>query len=179
MFIENLAVIISSLVILIALWIIVAVRHFRHLKNELNAQWELIDEGLRKRYDLVPNLIETIKSFVSEEEVLIAKVIQNRKQVVKITSKDSERIVSEHEFTRDINDLINLGKKYTATGLSTDTNFLELRKEIDDLEQNIEEKTLKYNEMVRYFNKHRKATFLAPIVAIWGFKAENIFEVEK
>ncbi|MFA7685254.1 MAG: LemA family protein [Candidatus Gracilibacteria bacterium] len=177
MFLENLAVIISAIIVLTALWIIVAVRHFRHLKEELNEQWELLDESLRKRYDLIPNLIETIRGFTNAEEVLIEKVIQDRQKVVKEYSKGMERIILEHDFTHDINDLLNLGKKYQE--LSADTNYLELRKEIDDLENNIEDKNNRYNEMVRYYNKHREAFILKPIAFVWRFKAETIFEVEK
>lgn len=179
MFIENLIVVLSALVILVALWITVAVRHFKHLKKELKGQWELIDEGLRKRYDLVPNLIETVKIFVGSEGELLGKVVANRQKVVKIETRGEERIVAEYDFTHDINELINLGRKHADSGLAVDTNFLELRKEIDDLEKNIEEKTRKYNEMVRTFNRHRKVGFLAPIAAIFGVKKENIFEVEK
>ena len=179
MFIENLVVIISAIIVLGAFWVIVGVRHIRSLKKDLNDQWEMVDEGLRKRYDLIPNLIETIKSFTSEESELIEKVIQDRQIVAKITSKNSDRIVAEYDLTHDINDLINLGKKYAETGLKADTNFLELRKEIDDLEQNIEDRTIKYNEMVKYYNKHIKIAILAPITAIWRFRSQTIFEVEK
>lgn len=177
MFLENLVVIVSAIIVLTALWIIVAVRHFRHLKRELVDQWELVDESLRKRYDLIPNLIETIKKFTNTEEILIEKVILNRQKVVKDYSKGGERIMLEYDFTNDINELINLGKKYKE--LASDTNYLEIRKEIDDLEKNIEDKTNKYNEMVRYYNKHREAFILAPIALIWRFNPETIFEVEK
>jgi LemA protein len=179
MFAENLAVVMGAIVVLVALWLIVAVRHFKHLRQELNEQWELVDEDLRKRYDLVPNLIETIRKFTNAEESLIEKIIKNRRDVGKVSSKDAERIMVEYDFTNDINELINLGKKYANTGLVADTNFLELRKEIDDLEKNIEDRTNRYNEMVRYYNNHRNVVFLKPIAVMWRFRAETIFEVEK
>jgi len=177
MFLENLAVIIGAVVVLIFLWIIVGIRHFRYLQQELKEQWELIDEVLRKRYDLVPNLIETTRKFVNSEEGLIERVIQDRQKVAKEYSKGADRIVLEHTFTHDINDLINLGLK--SPELTADTNYLELRKEIDDLEQNIENKTDRYNDMVRYYNRHREMAILKPIALIWRFKLETIFEIEK
>lgn len=177
MFLENLAVVISAVVILILLWIIVGIRHLKYLKKELREQWELIDESLRKRYDLVPNLIETIRKFSDAEEQLIESVVALRQQVVKNYSSGAERISLEYDFTHSINDLINLGSKFQELG--SDTNYLELRKEIDDLENNIVDKTNRYNEMVRYYNKHRKIVILKPIAVVWKFKPETIFEVEK
>ncbi|MFA6917659.1 MAG: LemA family protein [Candidatus Gracilibacteria bacterium] len=177
MFLENLAVIIGAVVVVTFLWIIVGIRHLRYLQQELLEQWELIDEVLRKRYDLIPNLIETIRKFVNSEEILIESVIQDRQKVAKEYSKGMERIVLEHTFTHDINELINIGTK--SPELTADTNYLELRKEIDDLEQNIENKTDRYNEMVRYYNKHRETAILKPISVVWRFRPETIFEVEK
>lgn len=177
MFLENLAVIVGAVIILVLLWIVVGVRHFRYLKRELDAQWELIDESLRKRYDLIPNLIETVRKFTAAEEELVERVIKCRHKVAGKVSKDMDRIVTEHEFTFDINDLINLAPKYPD--MARDTNYLELRKEIDDLEKNIEEKTARYNEMVRFYNNHRKAVILAPIAIFGGFGMESIFEAEK
>jgi len=179
MFLENLLVVVGAIIVIVLLWIIAGIKHFKYLKKELNDQWGLIDEALRKRYDLIPNLIETIRKFTTSEEVLIERIIQDRQKVVKepSDSKGIERISVEYDFTNDINELIELKTK--LPDLSKDTNYLELQKEIDDLEKNILVKTDKYNEMVRYYNKHREIGFLKPITAISRFGMETIFEVEK
>jgi len=177
MFLENLFVVIGAIIILFMLWVVVGVRHFKYLKEELNDQWELVDETLRKRYDYITNLIETIRKFSNSEEGLIERVIQSRQKVVKESSKGIDRITLEHEFTGDINDLIDLSTRLPE--LARDTNYLELRKEIDDLEKTILERANKYNEMVRYYNKHREAAFLKPITVLGRFDVGTVFEFEK
>jgi LemA protein len=177
MFTENLLVIASAVVIILVLWFVVAMRYLRYLSREIKAQWEMIDQALRKRYDLIPNFIETIRKFTDAEEALIERTIKDRQATVKEYSNGADRMIVENYLSKDINDLINLGKKYPD--LVADTNYLELRKEIDDLEQNMIEKNERYNEMVRDYNKQIQKVYMKPIAVVFGFKTVNIFDVEK
>jgi len=177
MFTENLLVIVSAIIIILLLWLIVAMRHFRYLTREIKSQWKMIDQALRKRYDLVPNFIETVKKWTNAEDGLIERTIKDRQVTVKEYSNGADRMMAENYLSKDINDLINLGEKYPD--LLADTNYLELRKEIDDLEQNMIDKNNRYNEMVISYNKQRKSVFMKPIALIFGFKRTNIFDVEK
>lgn len=177
MFEENLFLIIGAVVVLFLLWIIVGIRHLKYLKKEVTDQWKLIDESLRRRSDLTPNLIENVRRFTNKEEQLIEQVIAQRTLAEKDSNPGEEKIEYEYDLTHGINDLFNLKTKYPE--LASDTNYLELRKEIDDLETNVEDKTNKYNEMVRYYNTHRNMTILRPLAWIFSYKMINIFEVEK
>jgi LemA protein len=177
MFIENLLVIASAFIVIVLLWFIVAMRYLRYLSREIKAQWEMIDQALRKRYDLIPSFIETVRVFTNAEEALIERTIKDRQATVKEYGNGADRMVVENYLSKDINDLINLGKKYT--NLVADTNYLELRKEIDDLEQNMIDKNNRYNEMVRDYNRQREKVYMKPIAVIFGFKTINIFDVEK
>ena len=150
-------------------------RHLQHLKLKVDDQWELVDEGLRKRHDMVPNLIETIRAHMDKGE-LVATLIKAREEARRKYNPDAKKIEFEHELTDQINAAFALKKE--SNELARDTNFLELKREIDDIEQNTEDKVKKYNEMVRYYNKHRKIAPLLPVAKIAGFKSENIFEME-
>lgn len=172
----NILIIGSAVVLLLVLWVIVGVRHLKGLEAKIRDEWEVVDEGLRKRHDMLPNLIETVRRFSADQESLMQAMIDERAKAAREYRAGAKKIEYEHDLSKTIDKVIDLGK--SVAELSKDTNFLELRKEIDDLEQNIEDKSKVYNEMVRYYNRHRRSVFLRPLAAAAGLKVENIFEVE-
>lgn len=172
----NILIIGSAVVLLLALWVIVGVRHLKGLKIRISEEWEIVGEGLRKRHDMLPNLIETVRRFSPDQESMLQKMINERTLASREYGASGKKIEYEHDLSKRIDKVFDLGRSFQE--LSKDTNFLELRKKIDDLEINIEEKTKIFNKMVRYYNRHRKNLLLLPLAAVWGFKPENIFEVE-
>jgi len=168
-------VIISTVIFLLLMWGIVGYRHLSHLRREIFGQWEVLDEGLRKRHDLLPNLIETVRVHASKVE-LFQKLIDERSLAMREYRPGAKKIEYEHDLSKRIDEVFSLGSENGE--LSKDTGFLELHKEIDDLEQNIEEKSKRYNKMVREYNSHRKYAILKPLAGVFGFKVANIFEVE-
>lgn len=172
----NLLILVSTVVSLLVLWIIVGVRHLKYLKREINEQWELIDERLRKRQNLLPNLIETVRMYVKDQEALLEKMISDRINAAKEYFAGLKKIELEHELSQIIKQVLDLGKVNAELG--KDTNFLELRKEIYDIGKDLELKAGKYNGMVRYYNNHRNMMILRPLAGVFKFEVMNIFEVE-
>ncbi len=172
----NILIIGSAVVLILVLWAIVGVRHLKHLCSEIHYQWKILDEGLRKRHNLLPNLIETVRSVLQGQDELMEQVIKERMKAAKEYFPGAKKIELEHDLSKTIDKVIDLGRSHQELGKNT--NFLELRKEIDDLEKNIEMKAGKYNKMVRAYNRHRRAVLLKPLSFVFKFKAENIFEVE-
>lgn len=172
----NILIIISAIILILLLWITVGVRHLKYLRDEVRAQFDLIDGDLRKRHDLLPNLAETLRAFDKTKEELIEKMITDRNHAARVGAIGLKKIEYEHELSGTINQIIECGKLNAE--LKKDTNFLELKKEIDDLEQDVEAKTKKYNEMVRYYNRHRGLVLLTPIALLFNYKPADIFEVE-
>lgn len=173
----NILILISAVVVLLLLWLIIGIRHLKHLRGEITQQWELVDEGLRKRQDLIPNLLETVLVFVPTEEKLLDQVIQERQRAAREYMPGIRKIEFEHDLSSSIGKIFDMRK--SSRDLATDTNFLELRKEISDLSENVHEKTKKYNEMVRYYNKHRKSFLLNPIARVFKYGNLDIFEIER
>jgi LemA protein len=176
-YLVNILIVIGSLIILSMLWAIVGVRHLRFLKEGVDEHWELIDEKLRKRQALIPNMVETIRMFTKDEEELIKNLMKERMLAAKEYFPTAKKIEYEYDITQTINDFFNLANKYSD--LNMDTNFLELRKEIDDVESILEQRTTTYNEMIRQYNKHLNSFILKPLGKIFGYHSANIFEVEK
>lgn len=173
----NILILISAVVVLLLLWLIIGVRHLKHLIGEVAQQWEPVDEELRKRQDLIPNLIETVKVFVSNQEQLLEQIIQERQRAAREYLPGIRKIEFEHDLSISLGKLFEMRKN--SRDLATDTNFLELKKEISDLSDNVHEKTKKYNEMVRYYNKHRKSFLLGPIARVFKYGNMDIFEMER
>jgi len=176
-YLVNILIVIGSLIILAMLWAIVGVRHLKFLKVSVDEHWELIDEKLRKRHGLVPNLVETIRMFTKDEEEIVKKLMKERMLAAKEYLPTAKKIEYEYDLTRTINDIFNLGNKYSD--LRMDTNFLELRKDIDDVEAVLQERTTTYNEMIRQYNRHINFIILKPLAKIFGYNPANIFEVEQ
>ncbi len=161
---------------MLILWVIVGFRHLKGLKIAIEENWELVDESMRKRHDLLPNLLETLRIYTQAKEELAEKTILQRSQAAHQNGPSILKIELEHDLSTYINEILNVGKEISEFG--KDTTYLELKTEINDIEKTIETKVKKYNEMVRYYNNHRKAVFLLPIAALFKFGNINIFEFE-
>ena len=172
----NISIVVGAVIFLCALWSVVAVRYLKSLRKQVDEQWELIDEELRKRQSLLPNLIETVRMFVKDKEELMEKMIVMRMKAAKEYSRGLEKIEYEHDLSLVINEVIVLEKGNAA--LAKDTNFLELKTEIDEIGNDLEAKVHQYNEMVRFYNKYRNSAILRPIASVYKFGILNIFEVE-
>jgi LemA protein len=127
-------------------------------------QWEIVDEMLRLRADLVPNLVETVRRFDDGCEGLVERLIELRSNVV-------ER--DEDVFGRGIGEFLARGRRNEE--LMVDVNFLELKTEINDLDRNIGAGMELYNEMVGIYNKKRKVVFLVGIAVIFKLREGKNF----
>ncbi len=145
------------------------------MRGEIREQWEKVMNNLRKRQDLVPNLIETVRYFEVGNGIY-KKLIEGRQNAARVNYAGAKKIEYEHDFSQMINNLMKAAEEYKE--VKTDSNYLEVKRDINKTEEKIEEETEKYNELVRKYNKHRKILFLKPLSTVFGFKYINIFEVE-
>lgn len=172
----NILIIVSAVVFILLLWAISGLRHFRYLKKSIENQWEIVMNSLNKRQDLLPNLVESVKSFSDEKVELLEQLTKERALAAREYSSTARKVEYEHDLSISINKVIDFGN--TREEMAQDTNFLELRKDLDDVGKGIEMNSKKYNEMVRYYNKHRQLLFLLPLAIVFGFHTVNIFEIE-
>lgn len=172
----NISIIVGAVIFLLILWSVVAVRHLKQLKQQVNEQWEVIDERLRKRQSILPNLIETVKIFVKDKEEVLKKLIAARMAAAKEYLPGVKKIEYEHDLSMMVGEIFAWEKANVE--LAKDTNFLELRTEIEEIGNELEEEVKNYNEMVRFYNSHRNFVILRPIASVYKFGVMNIFEVE-
>ena len=136
----------------------------------------MVNERLKKRQSLVPNLVETVRQYDQNQDQMLEKMIEIRLKAAKEYIPGAKKIEYEYELSQSINRVIDLGR--TVTVLSQDTNFLELRKEINDLEKEIEERASTHNKMLRAYNMARESWYLKPIAKMFHLGFYDIFEVE-
>ena len=172
----NILLLIGAIAFLVFFWLVVGLRHFKLLKKSVAEQWELLDERIRKRHDLLPNLVETVRRFDSGQELLLGEIIDLRNKAARYYPPDRIKIELEHDLSTIINKTVGLEGSLKELGM--DTNFLALKMEINDLEQEVESMVRSYNEIIRAYNKQRQFFLLWPIARAFGYKQMNIFEVE-
>ncbi len=146
------------------------------LRNKVDNSWHQIDVQLRKRYDLIPNLVETVRGYAEHERETLEKVINARKMGIDAkTVKDQSE--AENMITGTLKSLFALSENYP--NLKADQHFLRLMEQLNGIESNIAYARQFYNDMVMRFNT-RIQTFPGNIFArMFGFNSRDYFEIEE
>ncbi len=155
----------SVLVVLIivgVIWFIKTRNDFVRLKNRVEEAWATIDVYLKKRYDLIPNLVETVKGFAKHESQTLEKVIAARNLGVGANTVQ-EKAAAASNLTSSLRTLFNMVTE-SYPQLQANTNFLDLQNQLKSIEGELESARRYYNGMVKTFNT-RIEIFPANIVA--------------
>lgn len=166
-------IIIIVLVVLLLLWVVSVYNGLVSLRNKVRDQWSQIDVLLKRRSDLIPNLVETVKGYAKHEEGTLEAVIAARNKVVAAPSKEAE-MEANGELTGALTKLFALAEAYPE--LKANQNFMDLQNNLKDTEDKISYARQFYNDAVmKYQNKIEM--FPSNIIAgMFGFKPEKFFE---
>lgn len=138
--------------------------------------WSQIDVQLKKRFDLVPNLVKTVKSYASFEKETLESVIKYRNAGQNAKTVD-EKIANSNELTKSINNLLLTVEAYPD--LKSNTSFLELQRELKDLETKIAVSRQFYNDTVMIYNE-KIVKFPSNIISsILGYSQRPYFAAEE
>ncbi|MEA2015199.1 MAG: LemA family protein [Actinomycetota bacterium] len=168
--------VISGVIIVLLLVSIGMFNSMVSLRNKVNNSWSQIDVQLRKRYDLIPNLVETVKGYAKHERETLEEVIRARK--MGIDAKDvKDQAEAENMITGALKSLFALSENYP--NLKADQHFSRLMEQLNGIESNIAYARQFYNDMVMRFNT-RIQTFPGNIFArIYRFASRDYFEIEE
>ena len=168
--------VISIIVGAIVLWAVFAYNSLVAFKNRAKEAWSDIDVQLKRRYDLIPNLVETVKGYAAHERELFEKVTQARTQAMGAGSL-KEKGEAENMLSSTLKSLFAVAENYPD--LKASTNFLELQRELTDTEDKIQAARRFYNTNVRDLNI-KIETFPANIIAnLFKFKPMEFFGTEE
>ncbi len=148
------------IIIFIAVWISLRNKLFR-LKNQVEEAWSTIDVQLKKRYDLIPNLVETVKDYAKHESGTLEAVIKARNIAISAKTTD-EKINAENALSGTLKSLFKLKEAYPE--LKANQNFIDLQNQLRNIEDEIASARRYYNAVVREFNT-RLEIFPSNIVA--------------
>lgn len=154
--------IIVAIVAIIVIWIVSVYNGLIRSKNRTNEAWSDIDVQLKRRYDLIPNLVKTVKGYAAHEQGTLQKVIEARNMAMQTDGSAENRAKAENALSSTLKSIFALAESYPD--LKANQNFLKLQDELSDTENKIQAARRFYNANVRDFNIQTE-TFPSNIVA--------------
>ena len=167
--------VILGIVLLILFYGVAIYNKLIKLRNTVKSSWSDIDVQLKKRYDLVPNLVETVKGYASHEKTTFENVTKARNMAMNASSP-ADKAKAENMLTSTLKSLFALAEAYPD--LKANTNFLQLQSQLKELEDNIEYARRYYNAVVRDFNITIESFPSNIIAGTFNFNQEEFFELE-
>lgn len=175
--------IILGILAVIILWAIYAYNRFVTLRNRAEEAWADIDVQLKRRYDLIPNLIETVKGYAKHERETLDEVTQARAEATKVHVDPSnitpEQIQAmagaESALTQSLGKLLAVAESYPD--LKANENFVELQRELTDTENKIQAARRFYNSTVMTYDTARETFPMNIVAGMFNFAEREYFEL--
>ena len=156
---------------------IVSYNRFVSQRQLIKDSWANIDTELRRRYDLIPNLVETVKGYASHERAVFENVTRARAAAAAATGSPAEQAAAEGPFVAALRQLFAVVENYPD--LKANQNFLALQGELTNTEDRLQTARRFYNANVRDYNQRVQQFPSMFIARMFGFKEEEFFEVEE
>jgi LemA protein len=161
-------------VAVIGLWAVMVYNGLITLKNRTDEAWSDIDVQLKRRYDLIPNLVETVRGYATHESGALEKVIQARNMAMGAKTV-GEHAAAENMLSGTLKSLFAVSEAYPE--LKANSNFLSLQQELTDTEDKIQASRRFYNGNVRDFNTKLQIFPTNLIGGMLGFTKREFFEI--
>ena len=172
---EIIGYLIIAVIVIAAIWLAVTFNSLTRKRNRVQEGWSDIDVQLKRRYDLIPNLMETVKGYMKHEEKVLTKVTEARSIAMKAENADT-RAKAENMLTGALKSLFAVSENYPD--LKASSNFAKLQDELSDTENKIQAARRFYNGQVRDFNTAIQVFPTNMIANLLSFKSFQFFEIE-
>lgn len=163
-------------VVVLLLWLVFTYNALVRLRNRAREALSDIDVQLKRRFDLIPNLVETVKGYVKHEKQVLENVTKARADVAKTSGDPLEREGAENMLSSTLKTLFAVAENYPD--LKANANFLDLQRELSDTENKIQASRRFYNTMVRDLNTKIESFPTNMVAGMFGFKGLKFFEAE-
>lgn len=167
--------IIGGIILILIIYIISVYNKLVRARNKVKDQWAQIDVQLKKRVDLIPNIVETVKGYAKHEKETLEEVIKARNSFTSANSIGDE-IEANNQITGALNKLFALSESYPD--LKANANFISLQADLKDIEEKISYARQFYNDTVLNFNNLIEMFPSNIIAGMFGFKAGEFFKLE-
>ena len=166
--------IILIIIAILVIWPVATYNGFIRSRNNIDEAFSTMDVYLKKRFDLIPNLVESVKAYASHEKETLQAVVAARSQV-QSAGTESERLQAEGELTGTLRSLFAVAEAYPD--LKANQGFLDLQSQLKAVEEDIANSRKYYNGCVKAFN-NKCQTFPSSILAgMFHFEPRTMFEV--
>lgn len=168
--------ILLGIIVLLVLWAAFSYNSFIRLINRTKEAWADIDVQLKRRYDLIPNLVNTVKGYASHEQGTLDKITEARTRAMSAPNLE-EKAKAENALSGTLKTLFAVSENYPD--LKANQNFLELQKELSDTENKIQAARRFYNSNVMSLNTQVESFPSNFIAKIFNFDKVAFFEIEE
>ena len=167
--------IIVGIVALIIVYLLICYNSFVKLNNQVKEAFSTMDVYLKKRWDLIPNIVQVVKGYAKHEKDTLKEIVELRNSVKsydKLT--DEEKIKTNEQMSNGLNRLMALAEAYPD--LKANDNFLSLQSDLSGIEDEIAQARKYYNAVVRNFNNKVEMIPSNIVAKILGYKPKSMFE---
>ena len=169
-------IIVGVVVVIVALWLFVTYNGLVKLRNQTKNAWAQIDVQLKRRHDLIPNLVETVKGYAAHERQTFEEVTQARNMAVSAIGKGvGEQAKAEGGLSGALSRLLAVAEQYP--NLKANENFLALQEQLSSTENKIAFSRQFYNDSVLNYNNKIQMAPSNIVAGMFGFKTGEFFEV--
>ncbi len=161
---------------LFLIWVAVIYNMLVRLRYQVRESWSGIDTELKRRYDLIPNLVETVKGYAKHEQDTLRLVTNARNQAVASQGSPASQAKDENTFVGSLRQLFAVSENYPD--LKASQNFLRLQTELANTEDRIQAARRFYNANVRDLNTRIRVFPSNLIAGLFSFQEEEFFEIE-
>ena len=170
------AIVVGAMVLVPVVWIIATINRFVRLGNLIKESWSNVDVVLKRRYDLIPNLVETVRGYAKHEREVLAEVIAARDRAAASNGRAAEQAEDENRLVHSVNTLLARAEAYPE--LKANQNFLALQQELVNTEDRIAAARRFYNANVREHNTLVDQFPSMLVARIMNRQKVDFFEVE-
>jgi LemA protein len=168
------AIVLIVIVVLVIAFLVLTYNGLVQLRNKIDAAWAQIDVQLKRRYDLIPNLVETVKGYASHESETFEKVTQARNMAVNAQGP-AETAQADNVLTGTLKSLFAVSEAYPD--LKANQNFSQLQEELTSTENRIGFARQHYNDTVARYEESRQAFPTNMIAGMFNFQHKDYFTV--
>lgn len=167
--------IVFGILALIVLWLLFGYNRLIMLRMRINNAWSQIDVQMKRRYDLIPNLVETVKGYAKHEKTVFENVTKARTSFMKAGTL-AEKAKASNQITAALKTLFAVAENYPT--LKANENFMQLQEELSGTESKIAYSRQFYNDNVMSFNTSIQTVPTNIIANMFGFAAREFFKTE-
>jgi len=168
--------VVLAIVAVLVIWFIASYNHFVTLLTRVKEAWSDIDVQLKRRYDLIPNLVETVKGYTAHEAGTLEKVTEMRTRAMNATTPE-DKAQAENMLSGALKSLFAVSENYP--NLKANENFLELQRQLEDTENKLQAGRRFYNSVVQELNTALRSFPGNMVGGMFHFQPADFFQIDQ